>query len=93
MRCSSAFFSSASLLSTSWMISCSSSVRKLRSIMVAAPASSLDAHVLVPEAPPGLRPSVEGNVKANGLLSFWAGGQMWEVLVSCLIQLLLDNLS
>lgn len=36
MRCSSAFFSSASLLSTSRMTSCSSSVRKLRSIMVAA---------------------------------------------------------
>lgn len=42
MRCSSPFFSSASLFNTSWMISCSSSVRKLRSIMVAAPAVVLE---------------------------------------------------
>lgn len=33
-RCSSAFFSSASLLNTDRMISCSSFVRKLRSIMM-----------------------------------------------------------
>lgn len=38
-RCSSAFFSSASLFNTARMISCSSSVRKLRSIMMTAAAA------------------------------------------------------
>lgn len=78
MRCSSAFFSSASLFSTSWMISCSSSVRKLRSIMVAVGFRQA-------------RSSVEHNIKWQLQLldrktDVWAASQRAH-------QMLLENLS
>lgn len=46
-RCSSAFFSLASLFSTARMSSCSSSVRKLRSIMMTAAALQLSTALSV----------------------------------------------